>query len=207
MSENQTPHEEELVVTNEEAAAATAESADAEAPQQEAGELAAQLALVVAERDRLKAELDEQNASYLRLAADFENFRRRTLKEREELELQSKRATITELLPVIDNFDRARAQIKPQGEEAESIHKSYQGLYKQLVDCLKRIGVAPMNSKGQPFDPAYHDAVLREESAEYPEGTVLEELQRGYLLGEVVLRHALVKVSIPAEGGAETPAG
>lgn len=203
MSENQTPHEEELIVNSEETTAAAPEAVDAEAPQPETAELAAQLALVVAERDRLKAELDEQNSSYLRLAADFENFRRRTLKEREELELQSKRVTITELLPVIDNFDRARAQLKPQGEEAEAIHKSYQGLYKQLVDCLKRIGVSPMRSEGKPFDPAYHDAVLREESSEHPEGTVLEELQRGYLLGEAVLRHALVKVSIAAEGETE----
>nr|WP_228383282.1 nucleotide exchange factor GrpE [Synechococcus elongatus] len=128
------------------------------------------------------------------------------MKEREELELQSKRVTITELLPVIDNFERARAQLKPQGEEAEAIHKSYQGLYKQLVDCLKRIGVSPMRAEGQPFDPAYHDAVLREESTDQPDGTVLEELQRGYLLGDLVLRHALVKVSIAGEGNSDSAA-
>lgn len=203
MSENQTPPEEELIVASEDTAEAANASDVAADPQQETTELAAQLALVSAERDRLKAELDEQNSSYLRLAADFENFRRRTVKEREELELHSKRATITELLPVIDNFDRARAQIKPQGEEAEAIHKSYQGLYKQLIDCLKRIGVSPMRAEGQPFDPSYHDAVLREESADHPDGMVLEELQRGYLLGDMVLRHALVKVSIAVEGDSD----
>lgn len=203
MSENQTPPEEELIVASEDTAEAANAPDVAADPQQETTELAAQLALVSAERDRLKAELDEQNSSYLRLAADFENFRRRTVKEREELELHSKRATITELLPVIDNFDRARAQIKPQGEEAEAIHKSYQGLYKQLIDCLKRIGVSPMRAEGQPFDPSYHDAVLREESADHPDGMVLEELQRGYLLGDMVLRHALVKVSIAVEGDSD----
>lgn len=206
MSEHQTPPEEELIVAGEDTVEATPEPDVTTAPQQETAELAAQLALVTAERDRLKAELDEQNSSYLRLAADFDNFRRRSLKEREELELQSKRVTLTELLPVIDNFERARAQLKPQGEEAEAIHKSYQGLYKQLVDCLKRIGVSPMRAEGQPFDPTYHDAVLREESTEHPDGTVLEELQRGYLLGEVVLRHALVKVAIAVEGNSEAAA-
>ncbi|ABB58102.1 nucleotide exchange factor GrpE [Synechococcus elongatus] len=199
MSEHQTPPEEDLTVANGDSAEAVSEPDVTVASGQEAAELAAQLALVAADRDRLKTELDEQNSAYLRLAADFENFRRRTLKEREELELQSKRTTITELLPVIDNFDRARAQIKPQGEEAEAIHKSYQGLYKQLVDCLKRIGVSPMRAEGQPFDPSLHDAVLREETTEHPDGIVLEELQRGYLLGDLVLRHALVKVSIAAE--------
>ncbi|WP_338431715.1 nucleotide exchange factor GrpE [Synechococcus elongatus] len=206
MSEHQTPPEEELIVASEDTAEAAPEPDVTAAPQQEAAELAAQLALVTAERDRLKAELDEQNSSYLRLAADFDNFRRRSLKEREDLELQSKRVTITELLPVIDNFERARAQLKPQGEEAEAIHKSYQGLYKQLVDCLKRIGVSPMRAEGQPFDPAYHDAVLREESTDHPDGTVLEELQRGYLLGDLVLRHALVKVSIAGEGNSDSAA-
>ncbi|WP_338462949.1 nucleotide exchange factor GrpE [Synechococcus elongatus] len=206
MSEHQTPPEEELIVASEDTAEAAPEPDVTAAPQQEAAELAAQLALVTAEHDRLKAELDEQNSSYLRLAADFDNFRRRSIKEREELELQSKRVTITELLPVIDNFERARAQLKPQGEEAEAIHKSYQGLYKQLVDCLKRIGVSPMRAEGQPFDPAYHDAVLREESTDHPDGTVLEELQRGYLLGDLVLRHALVKVSIAGEGNSDSAA-
>jgi molecular chaperone GrpE len=135
----------------------------------------------------------------MRIAADFENYRKRTAKEKEEIDLQVKRNTITELLPVVDNFERARAHLKPQGDGEMTIHKSYQGVYKQLVDCLKRLGVAPMRPEGQEFDPNLHEAVMREPTDEHPEGTVLEELVRGYYFGERVLRHAMVKVAAPRE--------
>ncbi|NEQ97262.1 MAG: nucleotide exchange factor GrpE [Cyanothece sp. SIO2G6] len=147
----------------------------------------------------IQAELDERNSQYKRIAADFENFRRRTQREKSDLETQTQINTITELLPVIDNFERARAQIKPQTDAEMSIHKSYQGVYKQLVDCLKRIGVAPMRSEGEVFDPNLHDAVMREPTAEYDEGVIIEDLMRGYMLGDRVLRHAMVKVAAPPE--------
>ena len=158
------------------------------------------------EIEYLKAKLDEQNrqldsikSQSARIAADFDNFRKRTTKEKEELELQVKRTTISELLPIVDNFERARAQIKPQNDGEMGIHKSYQGVYKQLVDCLKRIGVAPMRPEGQEFDPNLHEAVMRESTDEYPEGVVIEQLQRGYFLGDLVLRHAMVKVAAAVE--------
>ena len=147
----------------------------------------------------LKSQLEDRSTQYMRIAADFENYRKRTAKEKEENDLQVKRNTITELLPIVDNFERARAHLKPQGEGEMTIHKSYQGVYKQLVDCLKRLGVAPMRPEGQEFDPNLHEAVMREPSDEYPEGTVLEELVRGYYFGERVLRHAMVKVAAPRE--------
>jgi len=152
-----------------------------------------------AQINSLKAQLDERSSQYMRIAADFENYRKRTLKEKDDLELQVKRNTITELLPIIDNFERARAQIKPQNDGEMGIHKSYQGVYKQLVDCLKRLGVSPMRPEGQEFDPNEHEAVMREPTDEYPEGTVLEELVRGYFLGDRVLRHAMVKVAAQKE--------
>jgi molecular chaperone GrpE len=80
-----------------------------------------------------------------------------------------------------------------------NIHKSYQGVYKLLVDSLKRLGVSSMRSEGQPFDPKIHEAAMRETTDEHPEGTVLEELVRGYYLGDRVLRHAMVKVSVSPE--------
>ncbi len=149
--------------------------------------------------ETLKSQLEDRSTQYMRIAADFENYRKRTAKEKEELDLQVKRNTITELLPIVDNFERARAHLKPQGEGEMTIHKSYQGVYKQLVDCLKRLGVAPMRPEGQEFDPNLHEAVMREPTDEYPEGTVLEELVRGYYFGERVLRHAMVKVAAPRE--------
>lgn len=147
----------------------------------------------------LKAQVDERTNQYLRIVADFDNFRKRSQKEKEDLEQQVKGNTITELLPVVDNFERARSQLKPQTEAEMSIHKSYQSVYKQLVDCLKRLGVAPMRPEGKEFDPSLHEAVMRQPSDEYPEGTVLEELVRGYFLGERILRHAMVKVASAPE--------
>lgn len=159
----------------------------------------------------LKQQLDEQTektenfkTQYIRIAADFDNFRKRTSKDKETLQSQVKRNTILELLSVIDNFERARNQIKPNTEGEKGIHKSYQGVYKILVDSLKRIGVSPMRPENQPFDPNYHEAMLRQPTDEYPEGTVMEELVRGYLIDEQVLRHAMVKVAAPKEEVEET---
>ena len=132
----------------------------------------------------------------MRIAADFDNFRKRQSRDQDDLKLQITCSTLTEILPVVDNFDRARQQLDPQGEEAQALHRSYQGLYKQLVDVLKQLGVAPMRVVGQEFDPNLHEAVLREPSDEHPEDVVVEELQRGYHLSGKVLRHALVKVSM-----------
>lgn len=153
------------------------------------------------ECEALKAEAEERQGQYLRMAADFENFRRRSQKEKEDLEVHVKCTTINELLSVVDNFERARAQIKPQNDGEMALHKSYQGVYKDLVDRLKKVGVSPMRAEGQPFDPNFHNAVMREPTADHPEGTVIEELMRGYLMGEKVLRHAMVKVATPPEEG------
>lgn len=158
------------------------------------------------ENEALQGQLDELNQQFdafksqsVRIAADFDNFRKRTAKEKEELDYQVKRSTLAELLPVVDNFERARSQIKPQTDGEMAIHKSYQGVYKQLVECLKRIGVSPMRPEGQEFDPNFHEAVMRESTNEYPEGVVIEQLMRGYFLGDRVLRHAMVKVAAAAE--------
>lgn len=157
--------------------------------------------------ESLKAQLEERSTQYMRIAADFDNFRKRNQKEKEDLEQQVKRNTILELLPVVDNFERARSQLKPQSEAEMSMHKSYQSVYKQLVDCLKRLGVSPMRPEGKEFDPNLHEAVMREPTHEYPEGTVIEEFVKGYYLSDRVLRHALVKVaSTPDTTPAETAA-
>lgn len=151
----------------------------------------------------LKAQIEERTSQYMRIAADFENYRKRTSKEKEELEVQIKGNTVTELLPVVDNFERARSQIKPQTESEMTIHKSYQSVYKQLVESLKRLGVSAMRAEGQEFDPNLHEAVMREPTPDHPEGTVLDEFVRGYLLGERVLRHAMVKVAAAPEPDTE----
>ncbi|MDJ0842946.1 nucleotide exchange factor GrpE [Crocosphaera sp.] len=140
---------------------------------------------------------DALKNSHIRLTAEFDNYRKRTAKEKQDLETVVKRNTIGELLSVVDNFERARNTINPANDGEALIHKSYQGVYKNLVDSLKRLGVSPMRPEGQAFDPLYHEAMLREYTDEYPEGTVIEELMRGYMLGDQVLRHAMVKVAAP----------
>ncbi|MEI8249802.1 MAG: nucleotide exchange factor GrpE [Synechococcus sp. ELA057] len=151
----------------------------------------------------LQAENESLRAQYMRIAADFDNFRKRQSRDQDDLKLQITCTTLSEILPVVDNFDRARQQLNPQSEEAQTLHRSYQGLYKQLVDVFKQLGVSPMRVEGEPFDPNLHEAVLREESQDHSEDVVIEELQRGYHLNGRVLRHALVKVSMgPGPGSA-----
>jgi molecular chaperone GrpE len=172
---------------------------------------AGRAARLEAELAALRAEHDNLSGQYVRLAADFDNFRKRQSRDQEDQRLQITCTTLSEILPVVDNFERARQQLSPEHEEAQTLHRSYQGLYKQLVDVFKQLGVSPMRVEGEPFDPSLHEAVLREESHEHPEDVVTAELQRGYQLNGRVLRHALVKVSMgpgPAPGsGDPTPAG
>ncbi|MFN4279776.1 nucleotide exchange factor GrpE [Thermosynechococcus sp.] len=167
----------------------------------DAADLQEKIVALEAANASLSQVVEERNSQYMRLAADFENFRKRTQREKEELELQIKCSVIADLLPVVDSFELARTHIQTETEAEEKIHRSYQGVYKQLVECLKRIGVSAMQAKGKPFDPNLHEAVLREATNEHPEGTVIEELKRGYMLGDRVLRHAMVKVAAPAEEG------
>ena len=154
--------------------------------------------------EQLQAQLEDRTGQFTRLTADFDNFRKRTATERENLEIQVKCNTIGSLLEVVDNFQRARSHIKPQTEGEMAIHKSYQGVYKQLIEALKKLGVSPMRSEGQEFDPNLHEAVMREPTNEYPEGTVIEEFVHGYVLGERVLRHAMVKVATPLDPSADS---
>lgn len=146
--------------------------------------------------ERLRGEHETLRGQYVRMAADFDNFRKRQQRDAADQRLQITCSAISAILPVVDNFERARQQLDPQGDEAQALHRSYQGLYKQLVEALKDLGVAPMRVQGEPFDPNLHEAVLREPSDEYAEDVVIEELQRGYQLETRVLRHALVKVSM-----------
>lgn len=148
------------------------------------------------EHSSLREEHETLRSQYMRIAADFDNFRKRQSRDQDDLKLQLTCSTLSEILPVVDNFERARQQLNPEGEEAQALHRSYQGLYKQLVDVLKQLGVAPMRVEGQEFDPTLHEAVLREPSDEHHEDVVIEELQRGYHLNGRVLRHAMVKVSM-----------
>tara|TARA_E500000331_G_C17066935_1_gene630813 strand:+ start:120 stop:839 length:720 start_codon:yes stop_codon:yes gene_type:complete len=156
--------------------------------------------------EQLEKEHETLKSQYVRISADFDNFRKRQSRDQDDLKIQLVSKALTAILPIVDNFERARQQLKPESEEAQTLHRSYQGLYKQLVEVLKQQGVAPMRVVGQQFDPNLHEAVLREPSDESNEDIITEELQRGYHLEGKVLRHALVKVSMgPGQQNSQEP--
>ena len=156
--------------------------------------------------EQLEKEHETLKGQYVRIAADFDNFRKRQSRDQDDLKVQLVSKALTAILPIVDNFERARQQLKPESEEAQTLHRSYQGLYKQLVEVLKQQGVAPMRVVGQQFDPNLHEAVLREPSEDFNEDDITEELQRGYHLEGKVLRHALVKVSMgPGKQNSQEP--
>lgn len=143
---------------------------------------------------KLQAENEEHQQRLLRTQADFDNFRRRTLKEKEELGKYASAKLITELLPVIDNFERA---ISSAGESADnsSYSKGVEMIFCQLEGVLNAEGLTAMEAEGTPFNPEFHQAIMQVESEEYEEGIVVEVVQKGYLLKDKVLRPAMVKVS------------
>lgn len=147
-----------------------------------------------AELEKLRAESEEYQQRLLRTQADFDNFRRRTVKEKEELGKYASAKLITELLPVIDNFERALSSAG-ESTDASSYTKGVEMIFRQLEGVLKAEGLTPMEAEGQPFNPEFHQAIMQVGSDEHEEGVVVEVVQKGYLLKDKVLRPAMVKVS------------
>jgi molecular chaperone GrpE len=133
---------------------------------------------------------------YMRTLADFENFRKRSEREKADFQRYALGSVIRDLLPVLDNFDRALEH----AEEGDEFHKGVSLIYKQLFDVLQRHGVKPITESGVRFDPNIHEAVIREEDPSVPSHTVTALLQKGYFLHDRLLRPAMVKVAV---GGPE----
>jgi molecular chaperone GrpE len=134
---------------------------------------------------------EENYDRLVRLQADYDNFRRRTRQEKEEFYKYASEKLINTLLPVLDNFELA---LSAEGDSIENIKSGVQMIYKQLLDVLAAEGVAPIPAVGEQFDPLKHEAVLRAESDEHPDNTIVQELRRGYLLKDKVIRPSMVKV-------------
>ncbi|CAN8300359.1 unnamed protein product [Cochlearia groenlandica] len=143
----------------------------------------------------LSNDLSVERDRLIRISADFDNFRKRTERERLNLVSNAQGEVVENLLSVLDNFERAKSQIKVETEGEEKVTNSYQSIYKQFVEILGSLGVVTVETVGKPFDPKLHEAIMREDSAEYEEGVVLEEYRKGFLLGERLLRPSMVKVS------------
>jgi len=134
---------------------------------------------------------------FLRERADLENYRKRVSREKEELLNYGNKSLIEEILPVVDNMERALAHAPEEGQAA--VIEGIRMTHGMLVTALRKFGVTPIEAVGTPFDSAFHQAMAQVPSDDYPPNTVVEEYQKGYLLKERLLRPAMVTVSVPAK--------
>ncbi|HWI55083.1 MAG TPA: nucleotide exchange factor GrpE [Desulfobacteria bacterium] len=144
------------------------------------------------ETGKYKAQADEYLQLLQRVQADFDNFRRRTSQEREDWSKYCSMRLAGSLLPILDNFERA---LQAGGDNLSSFKDGMELIYRQLKDVLEKDGVKTMDTVGTQFDPNFHEAVMQEPSDEHEDNTVIQELQKGYMLVDRVLRPAMVKVA------------
>lgn len=170
-----------------ETAAQEEQAAEQEAVQQENSE-----------EDTLRADFDALNNQYIRLAADFENYRKRQAQEHEALLKYGAQDALKKMIEVLDNFDRGSAAIQ-NVEECQPIKDSFDMIHKQVIDTLTKMGLEEIDAQGKEFDPNFHEAVMQTPTDEHPENTVIKVLQKGYKLGDKVLRPAMVNVATKGE--------
>lgn len=144
---------------------------------------------------QLEEKLAEQMDKYQRTLAEFDNFRKRTSREKASMYDDGVRDTVEKLLPVIDNLERAMKAKEQEGNLEDGLYIGIRMVYKQWMETLSAMGVAVIPAEGEKFDPAVHAAVAHEESEEYGENTVMLEMLKGYRYKEKVIRHSMVKVA------------
>lgn len=137
-------------------------------------------------------EKDEYLNKLKRLKADFVNYRNRAKREKQQIETKTKMEFINSILPVIDNFERALRSVDEDSEFLSGVKM----IHKQLIDVLKKEGLEFIETEGEEFDPAYHEAVMQVEAEDVESGYIVEEIQRGYMMEDKVVRPAMVKVAI-----------
>ena len=150
-----------------------------------------ELELAQAETEKVKAELAGEKDKYLRLMAEYDNFRKRSAREREALYADIKSDTLLKLLPVYDNLERAVAQSTTD----EAYRKGVEMTLTQFTETLASLGVTPIEAVGQTFDPTLHNAVMHIDSEEYGEGVIVQEFQKGFRMGDKVIRFSMVQVA------------
>ena len=180
-NENSNPFKNEEIVTNEENNAVE-EKAQEETVTQENTD------------NKLQEEYDKLNQQYVRLAADFDNYRKRQEAERENLIKYGTENALKNLLEVLDNFERGQKTLEGV-EDCEKVKESFNLVHKQVRETLAKLGLEEIKAIGEEFDPNFHEAVMQTPTDEQPEHTVIAELQKGYKLGDKVLRPTLVNVA------------
>ena len=147
------------------------------------------------EADKLKKDFENLNNQYLRLAADFDNYRKRQAQERAALLQYGAEECMKKVLEVVDNFDRAVGMVD-KIDDLDKMKETFFILNKQLMDSLGKLGLEQIKCVGEKFDPTLHEAVMQTKTEEYPEETIINELQKGYKLGDKVIRPAMVSVAV-----------
>lgn len=165
----------------------------AEPAEQRAPTLEDKLAEAQAEAARTREQL-------LRTAADFDNFRKRSRREVDEAQRRGRESILKDLLPVFDNLERAATHAE-SAPDVKSVADGVRIVAKQFVDTLDRMGIKRIPAVGKPFDPSVHEAIQQIESTEHPAGVVIAEVQPGYILGDYLIRAAMVVVSKGSPGG------
>lgn len=141
-----------------------------------------------------KKEFEEINDKYQRLFAEFQNFRSRNEKEKVSMYEMGERTIIEKILPIVDNFERGIDALSEEDLDSP-VGSGMNLIYKQLTDTLTDMGVTVIETEGKEFDPELHNAVMHEDNEEYGENVIIEELQKGYMFNDTVIRHSLVKVA------------
>ncbi|GIN75012.1 nucleotide exchange factor GrpE [Bacillus paralicheniformis] len=181
--------QEELNETEAETAEAEQTAAEADAPVEDT-----QTEMLEKQLKELQERLEEKENKLLRVQADFENYKRRARLDLEAAEKYRSQRIISELLPALDNFERA-LQIDPDNEQTKSLLQGMEMVHRQILDALKNEGVEQIPSVGEQFDPNMHQAVMQVEDEAYESNAVVEELQKGYKLKDRVIRPSMVKVN------------
>lgn len=147
------------------------------------------------EANPLQEKYDTLNNQYIRLAADFDNYRKRQEQEKEALLKYGAENTLKKMIEVLDNFERGLKALETV-EDCEKVKECYNLAYKNFTDVLTKAGLEAIKAEGEAFDPNFHEAVMQTPTSEKPEHTIIAELQKGYKLGDKVLRPALVNVAV-----------
>lgn len=193
--EKNTLHEESISTNEAEQLEETIESVFDEAGDEEVTESPSSEFIELQNRiAALEAELEEKENRYLRLQADFENSRRRARLDYEAAQKYRSQSLITDLLPVLDNFERA-LNVETDIEQTKSLLQGMEMIQRSLLDALKKEGIEPIEAQGKEFDPNFHQAVMQVAEEGYESNIVVEEFQKGYLLKDRVIRPAMVKVN------------
>ena len=192
--ENASETKEDENVTSTEETAETAENADAEASEADSEDPDKKKSFFKKKKDKKDEQIEELTDKVKRQMAEFDNFRKRTEKEKSQMYDMGAKTIVEKILPVIDNFERGLAAV-PEDNKEDAFVVGMDKIYRQMLTVLEEAGVKPIEAVGAEFDPNFHNAVTSEENSDFESGKVIQALQKGYTLNDKVIRPSMVRVA------------